>query len=236
MTDIPQHSELDEAIRRARAGELSAQQFAEAFGAATLMIAITDRAEAGDADAVLPFVIEVDEAPFGVAFTTAAQFETFTAQTPFVLSNGAALGRTWPGELGLAINPGAEPSLMLGAAQISALLESLAGPAVQGSIPAGTSVRVGAPEESFDPAVIAALQDQVRQAPQVRAVYHLAIAQGDSEPQSVIGVEPATPGAPAAQSFAAAVVAAAPELATVAFVDLHGSLLESAKRYTAPID
>lgn len=237
MTDearvpMPDGVDLDRAISEAKAGRLGAQEFAEVLRGATLMLALTDREEAGDTDAVLPFVVEMDDDACGVAFTSPAQWDTFRAQGAFLLVTGGDLIKTWPEGLGLLLNPGSEPAMMLTAAQLAGLLGGGAGTQ---SVPAGTALRIGRAEQQVPSEAVDLLRHAVQADPTVRAVYPLSVAQGDAAPELVFGVEASTPGARPAESFAAAMQRADARFGGVAFMDLSDSLLASARKHAPAI-
>lgn len=237
MTDearapMPDGVDLERAITEAKAGQLGAQQFADVLRGATLMLALTDREDAGETDAVRPFVVEMDDDACGVAFTSPAQWDTFRAQGAFMLVTGGDLIRTWPEGLGLLINPGSEPSMMLTAAQLQGLLGDGGG---NQTVPAGTAVRIGRPERPVPSEAVDLLRHAVHADPAVRAVYPLSVAQGDAAPELVFGVEPATPGERPAESFAATMQRADARFGSVAFMDLNGSLLASARKHAPAI-
>lgn len=230
-TSLPDGKDLESAMVAAKEGRLSGPDFAQALAGATLMLAVTDR-EAGDSgDAALPFVIEVEGAMYGVAFTSPSQWDTFKAQTPFILISGRDLGH-WPDSLGLVINGGSEPSMMLTPSQLAQLVGSAA--ATQ-TVPAGTTVRVGAPEAGLSGEAVEALRQGVRSQPTVRAAYEFVLSQGDAAPELVIGVVAEPPHARVAQEFAAHMERSDPQFGKVAFLDLNESLLQTVKKHANPI-
>lgn len=237
MTDearrpMPDGVELERAIAEAKAGRLGAEQFADVLRGARLMLALTDREDAGDSDAVLPFVVEIDDDACGVAFTSPAQWDTFRAQGAFLLVTGGDLIKTWPEGLGLLLNPGSEPSMMLTAAQLVALLGDTV---ADQTVPAGTSVRIGRAEQPVPSEAVDLLRRAVHADPAVRAVYPLSVAQGDQAPELVFGVEAAQPGQRPAQGFAATMKRADARFGGVAFMDLTASLLASARKHAPAI-
>jgi hypothetical protein len=241
--NLPTGIELDQAIAAAKDGRLTLDQFAEVLHDATLMMAVTSRA--GE-DAVSPLVIDVEGTDYGVAFSSVQQFDQFAAQTPFVLLAGRDLRGAWPGGLGLAINPGGAPSMLLAPQQLAQVVRS--GDSASGSgnrgddpddgtrVPAGTQIKVGAPEPGLPAAALDLLRQLVRSDPEVRAAYQLAVALGDEPVELAVGLEPARLGGAPARAFADRALAADPGFRGVPFLDLDGTLLDSAREYSAALE
>lgn len=228
--ELPDGLALETALTEARAGRLSPAEFASTFAAATVLLAVVDRVEGDTGDSITPFVITVDGTDFGVAFTSPRLWDTFTAQTPFLLMQGSSFS-TWPTTLGLAINPGTEPALLLSPGQLGSLASVVGGT----TVPAGSSIRVGAPSTGLPPEAVSLIEQEVRRDPGVIAVYQLAIASGDAAPELVLGVEAAATEGRVAEALAAKLAGLDPGFAGIAFIDLSASLLEKAKRFSAPI-
>jgi SseB protein N-terminal domain len=239
MTEVqlPTGAELDRAVAGAKAGELPAAAFAAALLDATLMLAVTARSAdaAGASDeAVDPFVLSVDGVDYGVAFSGPRTYDGFTAATPFVLLAGRDLGRSWPARLGLAINPGAQPSLLLSPENLSALVGGeQPGPQI---VPAGTDFRIGAPDPGLPEPALELLRRLVRSDPTVQAVYPLALSVGGGPVELVIGVEATGAGQAVAEAFAARVLDADGGFRGLAFLDLTGRLLAGAQASGTRLD
>lgn len=228
---LPDGEELERAIVAAKEGTLSGPDFAEVLIGATLMLAVTDVERGESGDAAVPLVVELEGAPYGLAYTSPARWDTFTAQTPFLLVSGRDLGRWWPDSLGLVLNPATTPSLMLTPEQLARLV----GAPTAETVPAGTGLRLGAPERGLPEAAVEALRQGVRSTPGVHAAYQLAFAQGEAAPELVIGVEAERGHNRPAQAFAAAMERSNPQFRGVAFLDLNESLLQTAKKHARPI-
>lgn len=224
---LPSGVELDAAIAEAEAGRLSADEFGQILRKATLMLAVTDRA--GETSAS-PFVIQIGGADHAVAFTGQRHYEGFTASTPFLLLRGADLATGWPAGLGLALNPGAEPSMAFSADQLRGLVAP--GEAV---VPAGSTMKVGAPDPGLPPPALDLLRRIASSDPQVRAAYQLAVAVGDGPVELVVGVHAAHDGAKVARRFADRVADADPGFRGMPFLDLDGWLLEAAREHSVPL-
>ena len=184
---LPSGAELDAAIVEATAGRLPADRFAAAFDAATLLLAVTERT--GETSAT-PYVVQIGDADHGVAFSGPRHYESSGVTTPFAVLRGGDLVRGWPAGLGLAVNPGGDPSIVFSAAQLTALFGTGEATTV---VPAGSEMRVGAPDPGLPPQAVDVVRRLVAADPSVRAAYQLAVAVGDGPIELVVGVEPGRP-------------------------------------------
>jgi len=230
---LPHGAALEQAITDAKAGRLQADGFGRVLREAVLMVAVVAHEQAAEQDTAAPFVIEHDGQRYGVAFTSPEQWDRFSAQTPFVLLGGEELGRGWPADLGLAINPGSSPSMLLRPEHLRAVLG--AGAAGPRMVPAGAGVRVGAPDPGLPPEALEVLRQTVRADPAVRAAYQLAVAIDDGPVELAVGVEATPPYRGVAEGFADSVLRRDGGFRGVTFLDLDGPLLRSAQGYATPL-
>ncbi len=231
---LPTGAELDAAIVEAKAGRLPADRFAAALDAATLLLAVTDRT--GETSAT-PFVVQIGGADHGVAFTGPRHHESFGVTAPCAVLRGRDLMQGWPDGLGLAVNPGADPSIVFSAAQLAALFETVDAHTV---VPAGSSMRVGAPDPGLPPHAVDLLRRLVASDPSVRAAYQLAVGVEDGPVELVVGVEPEQAGgtgggADVARRFADRVAEADAGFRGLPFLDLDGWLLDAAREHGTPL-
>ncbi len=235
MTEsLPTSSEVDVAIVALQAGELSEDGFFALLSDSQLMLAVVSAgAEDGRSRPVVPFVIQLDGRDYGVGFTNTANYEKFTASTSFVVESARQLARGWPTGLGLALNPGAASGLLL-APEALARLAGAEPPAEQ-TVPAGTELRIGAPDPGLPDDALEVLRRAVQRDDTVAAAYQLAFAQGEAAPELVVGVEPARPGQQVAEQFASNVVDADPRFRGLPFLDLTARLLAPAQELGTPL-
>ena len=186
-------------------------------------------------------MVQIGGTDHGVAFTAPRHYESSGVTTPFAVLRGGDLVRGWPAGLGLAVNPGGDPSIVFSAAQLTALFGTGEATTV---VPAGSEMRVGAPDPGLPPQAVDVLRRLVAADPTVRAAYQLAVAVGDGPIELVVGVEPEQAGgahddtaddATVARRFADRVAEADPGFRGLPFLDLDGWLLDAAREHGTPL-
>jgi hypothetical protein len=222
---------LDTALARHADGRLDDAGLALALADADVVLAV---ARAGEEGTVDPFVFTADGRDYAAAFSSIDRFRSFAAGTPFVRVAVRALAANWPDGLGLVVNPASEPSVTMDSRQVRSLAAMRAGG--NRVEPAGTGVRVGAPEPGLPADAVAVLRSCVAASADVTAAYPLAWAAGDDRPRLVIGLRLVADAADGAvPRFAADAAAREPRFGSLDFVELRGRLLSSAQQQVEPV-
>ena len=223
----------DDALVAYAAGRLDDAALADSLAAAEVILAVTG---AGDGDTVDPFVFEYAGAHHAAAFTSVARFREFSAQTPFVRLPFRSLAAGWPNGLGLVINPSGGSSVMLRADQVRAVGARAGDAAGERVEPAGSTVRIGAPEPGLPDDAHGVLREVIAAHADVTAAYPLAWASPGEAPRLVVGLRlAADAAADAVARFAADAARRDPRFGALDFVALRGGTLRSAQQFVDPV-
>ena len=163
---------------------------------------------AADGDEPSLPVLRIGGRPFVPVFTSLTQLARFRPEGGgYVKLAGRALPATWPGGMGLALNPGGDFGLPLGPEHVARLRSAPPATADEGGF------LLGVPKEE-PAALLAAVARFAESRPEVRAAYRaLLVRRPGTRPEPVVGLELAH------EADAHAVVEAAAEAARAAGVD-----------------
>lgn len=177
-------NELEAGLAAAARGEQTVEQWLVQAQAATFVVPLTAAPEppATSPQQVTYPVMVVDGQSYVPAFTSAEQW-TLTGQSGSgATMTLAALVRSVPADLGVAVNPGGTVGLPLAAAPLRAALDAVV------AVPAGSRVYIGEPaQEPTD--LLAALAEAWSAVPAVKQARRCWASVDGDPPRLVVGVD-----------------------------------------------
>lgn len=171
---------LEEALAGTRAGRVSADQLLAALAAHPLWVPLPGGA-GPDGQARLPVMV-LDGRPFVAAYTSGEQYARGAGDQAHMELTGRQLAALMAGELGLAVNPGAELGLPVTADGVRTIRGDR-------TVPAGARLRLGQPADEPHE-FLTTLREAFGGVPAVTEARRALAQVGDQPPGLLIGVLP----------------------------------------------
>ena len=227
MSTFPSNP-LETALRDAAEGRLQVGEWLESLLPSQVWAPVT-AAEGGSG--TFP-VLSVEGGSYVAVFTSAEELTRVQPQAAYVVAPFRELVQHLPAHVGVAVNPGGSLGLPLPAAELRRLIDG------RGSIPAGSTVRVGEPADEPEAFLDAAAHELAR-LPAVRSARRCWAAVDDNEPGLVLGVDVDPDSQEVRSSVLAAVRRAAstsayPASVDVVFANDRDALTEWMQQHTSP--
>ncbi|MCU7729200.1 enhanced serine sensitivity protein SseB [Actinoplanes sp. KI2] len=172
-------NELEQALASARAGSMSPDRLLQALADNPLWVPLPAGADA-QGNAQLP-VLVLDGRPYVAAYTSAEQFAVGAGPAGHLELTGKQLAALLAGDLGLAVNPGAEHGLPVNPDGVRALRGG------RTTVRAGGRLRLGTPETEPQ-GLLAALAARFAPVPAVIEARRALAQAGDQPPTLLIGI------------------------------------------------
>jgi hypothetical protein len=171
---------LEVALTQAKAGRLPTDQLLNAIAAGTLWVPLPAGADA-HGNTQLPIML-LEGHRYVAAYTSADQYTVGAGDLAHMQLTGRQLAALMAEELGLAVNPGAEHGLPVRPDGMRVIRGGRV------TVPAGTRLRLGAPDPEPDH-LIAALTTRFVDVPALLEARRALVQVGDQQPALLIGIQ-----------------------------------------------